>query len=190
MFATGKVVSVNEQSCSARVQFPDKENMISWDLNINQTRAGVVWLPQLGERVNCLMDDQLKNGTVIGSYYTKENPPPVQTSEKCHITFKDGTVIEYDPATHHLTADIGSGTATVKASQITLDGDVRITGGLSVSEDATVSGNINADGTITGTTAVKDSKGSIQDIRTQFNAHTHKCSAPGVDSAPPTIPMP
>lgn len=190
MFATGKVVSVNEQSCTARVQFSDKENMISWDLSVNQPRSGVVWLPQIGEQVNCLMDEQLKSGTVIGSFYTKENPPPVQTSHKCHITFKDGTVIEYDPVARHLTANIGTGTATVKASQITLDGDVRITGGLSVSEDATVSGNINADGTITGTTAIKDNKGSMQDIRDQFNAHTHKCSAPGVDSALPTAQMP
>lgn len=190
MFTTGIVVAVNEQTVTVRVQFPDKENVISWDLNVNQVRAGVVWMPRIGERVNCLMDKQLKAGTVIGSFYTKENPPPVQTAEKCHITFKDGTVIEYDPAAHRLTADIGTGTAAVKAEAITLVGDVSITGSLSVSEDATVSGDINADGTITGTAAVKDSKGSMQDIRDQFNAHTHICTAPGVDSAPPTTPMP
>lgn len=184
MFATGIVVAVNEQAVTVRVQFTDKENMISWDLNVNQTRAGVVWMPQIGEQVNCLMDEQLKAGAVIGSFYTKENPPPVQTAEKCHVTFKDGTVVEYDPAAHHLTADIGTGTAAVKASSITLDGDVSITGSLSVSEDATVSGSI------TGTEAVKDSKGSMQDIRDQFNAHTHICTAPGVDSAPPTTSMP
>nr|DAN90211.1 MAG TPA: baseplate assembly protein [Caudoviricetes sp.] len=202
MFAAGIVVAVNEQAVTVRVQFPDKENVISWDLNVNQTRAGVVWMPQIGEQVNCLMDEQLKAGTVIGSFYTKENPPPVQTAEKCHVTFKDGTVIEYDPAAHHLTADIGTGTAAVKASSITLDGDVSITGGLTVAKDSdisgslsvvkdvTVSGDANVNGTLTGTTAVKDSKGSMQDIRTQFNTHTHICIAPGIDSAPPTVPMP
>jgi len=184
MFATGIVVSVNEKTVTARVRFPDRENMISWDLNVNQTRSGMVWMPRLGEQVNCLMDDALKSGSIIGSFYTKENPPPVKSTDKCHITFNDGTIIEYDPASHHLKTDIGTGTAEIKASTITLDGDVDITGSLSVSKDAT------ADGTITGKTAVKDTKGSIQDIRTHFNEHTHVCTAPGIDSATPKVPMP
>lgn len=76
MFATGIIVAVNEQICTARVQFPDKENMISWDLNVNQTRAGVVWLPQLGERVNCLMDDQLKTAQSSAAITRKKTRRP------------------------------------------------------------------------------------------------------------------
>lgn len=183
MFITGNVVAVDEENALVRVSFPERENCISWELTVNQPRSGVYWMPRLGEQVNCLMDDQLRRGTVIGSFYTKESPPPVQTGEKCHISFPDGTVIDYDLSSRHLTADIGSGTVNIKASKITLDGDVEITQNLTVSGKASVSGNIE------GAAEVKDIKGSMNDLRHVYNTHTHLCSLPELPSKPPVQPM-
>ena len=81
-------------------------------------------LPDIGDQVLCLfLAYGLEQGFVIGSMYGRQTPP-VQSGDKWHRTFSDGAKLEYDRATHALTADI-PGTATIKASEsITLEAPI------------------------------------------------------------------
>lgn len=61
-------------------------------------------LPDIGDQVLCLfLPYGLEQGFVVGAMYGK-GTPPVQSGEKWHRKFKDGTWLEYDRATHKLTA--------------------------------------------------------------------------------------
>lgn len=72
-------------------------------------------LPDVGDQVLCLfLPYGLEQGFVVGAMYGKQ-VPPVQSGDKWHRTFSDGTTLEYDRASHALTADI-PGTAAIKCS--------------------------------------------------------------------------
>ncbi len=81
-------------------------------------------LPDTGDQVLCLfLSYGLEQGFVVGSMYGKQTPP-VQSGDKFHRTFSDGATIEYDRASHALSADI-PGTATIKcANSITLEAPI------------------------------------------------------------------
>lgn len=72
-------------------------------------------LPDIDDQVLCLfLPYGLEQGFVIGAMYGKQ-VPPVQSGDKWHRKFADGTTLEYDRANHALTADI-PGTAAIKCS--------------------------------------------------------------------------
>ncbi|HXN85804.1 MAG TPA: phage baseplate assembly protein V, partial [Candidatus Binataceae bacterium] len=69
------------------------------------------WLPDVGEQVVCLMDDRDEAGVVLGAIYSKVDSTPVQSADKYHLGFKDGTSMEYDRAAHVLALSFTDGTA-------------------------------------------------------------------------------
>ena len=74
----GTVSAVNGESCSARVAFEDKDNMVSAELPIitigsKQTKA--YWLPEVGTQVLCIFQPNasgsgISKGFVIGAFYS------------------------------------------------------------------------------------------------------------------------
>jgi phage baseplate assembly protein gpV len=58
------------------------------------------WIPDIGEQVVCLMDERDEAGVVLGAIYSQADTTPVQSADKWHLGFKDGTAIEYDRAAH------------------------------------------------------------------------------------------
>jgi phage baseplate assembly protein gpV len=91
----------------ARVTFPDRQNLQSWWLRVlqhNTKETKDFWMPDLGEQVECLMDENFRNGLILGASYSDvDQPPPGMTLDKRHTTFKDGATLEYDRALHVLT---------------------------------------------------------------------------------------
>ena len=78
-------------------------------------------LPDIGDQVLCLfLSYGLEQGFVVGSMYGKQTPP-VSDAEKFHRKFKDGATIEYDRATHALTANIPGTAKIVCTGTLTLD---------------------------------------------------------------------
>lgn len=79
-------------------------------------------LPDIGDQVLCLfLPYGLEQGFVVGAMYGKQ-VPPVQSGDKWHRTFSDGTTVEYDRAAHKLTANVkgdvdgtATGSVTMKA---------------------------------------------------------------------------
>lgn len=122
MVRIGIVSSVNGKNCTAKVTFPDKDNMVSGDLPIIQIGANGTegyWVPEVGTRVLCLFatnpsGNGLNTGFILGAYYTKAKPPAEDDESVRSIRFPDGSFIRYD-----------NGTITINAaSQIILKAPV------------------------------------------------------------------
>lgn len=103
----GIVSSVNGPACTARVTFPDKDNMVSGDLPVIQVGANGTegyWVPEVGTKVLCLYLPNpsgcgMNAGFILGAYYTKAKPPSESDPNVRSIRFPDGSFIKYDHGT-------------------------------------------------------------------------------------------
>jgi phage baseplate assembly protein gpV len=99
---------VNDQDPSLgrlRVTFSEFDQMLSYWLPIVVPKTQndkAYWLPDIGEQVVCLMDERDEAGVVLGAIYSQADATPVQSTDKFHLGFKDGTAVEYDRAAHVL----------------------------------------------------------------------------------------
>lgn len=129
IYRVGIVSKVFPEECAVQVAFPDKDDgngnpMISDKLPVNVRGSSGnkdYWMPDVGEQVNCLI---LPNGhgagCCLGSYYSAKMPPNVSTIDKRRIDFGDGTFIEYDRSSHHLTINC-VGNVTIRGARIDLN---------------------------------------------------------------------
>ena len=63
-------------------------------------------LPDIDDQVLCLfLPYGLEQGFVVGAMYGKQTPP-VQSGDKWHRTFSDGTMLEYDRGAHKLSVNV------------------------------------------------------------------------------------
>jgi phage baseplate assembly protein V len=119
MYRIGIVTEQDLTNARVRVRFPDRDHLISYWLQIITPKTladKTFWMPDVGEQVVCVMDEFDEAGAVLGAVYSTVDQPPVQSADKFHLTFKDGTVIEYDRAAHALTISLCAGaSATVNA---------------------------------------------------------------------------
>jgi phage baseplate assembly protein V len=135
-----------------RVEFPADDNMPSPMLPVGYQWTGhvKVWNPPpLGLRVFCLLSDHGESGLVAFAAYTESDTPPSESLDVFATEFADGTVIQYDQATHKLTADLGGagGSAEVNApGGLAISANVTITGTLDVSGAVGVGGSLGVDG--------------------------------------------
>lgn len=159
MFRHGKVIEVlpKEQikimGPCVRVQYLDKEGLISKFLPVKQSGSrstSSFYCPKVGDDVQVTMlPNGNEDGFVDGSFYNTGNPPPIDDPDTRHITYGDGTVMEYQEgqtatATREgrngqltiksqFPIDITCGNCVIKASSVTLDApDTYITGNLHV----------------------------------------------------------
>ena len=65
-------------------------------------------LPDVGEQVYVLMDEQATEGMVLGSIYSEADPPPIDNANKYYLEFEDGTSVEYDRKEHSLKLKVSS----------------------------------------------------------------------------------
>jgi phage baseplate assembly protein V len=168
MFRHGKVIEVcvDPTQVCCRVQYLDKDGLISKPLPVKQfgsRSTSAFYCPKVGDDVSVTMlPNGDEDGFIDGSFYNTGNPPPIVDPDTRHITYADGTVMEYkegQKATATRAArngqltivseypmDITCGTAIIKASSIKLIGDVDIQGGLHVSKDINNDGNMHTAG--------------------------------------------
>src|SRR5208283_4568902 len=91
--------------CRLRVTFNEFDQMLSYWLPVVVPKTQndkAYWLPDIGEQVVCLMDSRDEAGVVLGAIYSQADATPVQSGDKFHLGFKDGTSIEYDRQSHVL----------------------------------------------------------------------------------------
>lgn len=103
----GVVTAVYAERCSARVEFQDKDSMVSAELPILQpagARNKFFFLVDVGDSVVCLFAPNSDDGTgfIIGSRYHDNCPPPATGQNVSMIRFDDGTFLRYDRAAHLL----------------------------------------------------------------------------------------
>ncbi|QGQ95873.1 phage baseplate assembly protein V [Paenibacillus psychroresistens] len=103
LIRVGHISSIAPDKAAARVTFADKSEVVTLELPIivrGSLAAKDYWMPEPNEPVLCLfLPNGSAQGFILGSFYSKNNPPPVVDETKRYISFPDGTSIEYDMAT-------------------------------------------------------------------------------------------
>ena len=143
--------------------------------------------PSVGEQVLLLAPyGELSAGWILPGAYSDAFPAPDASGAKHVLAYRDGARIQYDSEAHALSAVLPEGaTAALNApGGITLTGNVTIDGDLAVRGDASATGDIDADGSVEAGANVSDRHGSIQSMRTTYDAHVH-----GVAPGPVTPPV-
>jgi len=99
--------------------------------------------PTVGEQCILLSPSgEPSQGVVLVGLYSQQRPAPSNSANLRRRTYPDGAVIDYDHATHALTATLpAGGTAKLTApGGVTVLGDVTITGLVTVSDDVIAAG--------------------------------------------------
>jgi len=175
LIRTGEVVSTNPAAGTCRVQFADADSLVSFDMQVlfGRTHRDKHYnMPDIGDQVVCaFLASGLETGFVLGCAYNGKDKPPVSSQDKDHITYEDGTVIEYDRAEHVLKADVKgraeitttegikaeAGTtieatagesATITAPVLNINAVLKVQGQGGGGTTATLNGNFNINGDV------------------------------------------
>ncbi len=165
MLRFGIVSQIDPINVQARVSFEDDESTSFW-LPILQTKTlkdKFYAIPDIGEQVACLMDENSEDGVILGAIYSTEDISTTQSEKQLSVNLEDGSYIN---------ADKENKTLTVAFSKMKLIG------------------NIEHDGTFTNTAGIKsnaditDKTSSMQAMRDVYNSHTHTGNQGKATSAP------
>lgn len=160
-------------------------NLTDWLhwLTCRAGRSRSWWAPSEGEQVLILaLGGELDTAFVLPGIFSDDFPAPSASADALHISFPDGAVLEYEPATGALTVT-GIKTARVEASEsittntkvvmvnasqkITLDAPVvectnqLVTGTIQIKKGGSMTGNLTHTG------------GSITSNGVVMHTHTH-----------------
>lgn len=165
MLRFGIVTQINPIIVQARVSFEDDDSISYW-LPILQTKTlkdKFYSMPDIGEQVVCLMDENSEDGVILGSIYSSVDTPKVTNENQISLNLENNSLINIDKNTD---------TLTITFKNINLNGNINHTGLL-----------INTDG-ITSNADITDKTSSMQTIRDIYNGHTHA----GNQGSPTTSP--
>lgn len=151
-----EIVSDGTQT-SARVVFPDKENLISKPLPILQNSGGArrsYNVPKVGQSVLVgTLSNGDSDGFILGTFYTTQDPPPIADPLRQYTEFADGTSVEYNEGSSTMAINakgpiniVTSGKVTIQAPEVEITGNVKIVGNLEVSGDVKNDGNMTTGG--------------------------------------------
>ena len=165
MLRFGIVSQIDPINVQARVSFEDDESTSFW-LPVLQTKTlkdKFYAIPDIGEQVACLMDENSEDGVILGAIYSTEDISATQSEKQLSVNLEDGSYIN---------ADKENKTLTVAFSKMKLIG------------------NIEHEGTFTNTAGIKsnaditDKTSSMQAMRDVYNSHTHTGNQGKATSAP------
>lgn len=165
MLRFGIVSQIDPINVQARVSFEDDESTSFW-LPVLQTKTlkdKFYAIPDIGEQVACLMDENSEDGVILGAIYSTEDVSTTQSEKQLSVNLEDGSYIN---------ADKENQTLTVAFSKMKLIG------------------NIEHEGTFTNTAGIKsnaditDKTSSMQAMRDVYNSHTHTGNQGKATSAP------
>ena len=154
MLKFGIVTNINPTLAQARVQFAD-DDILSYWLPILQQKTQkdkFYAIPDIGEHVACLMDDNSEEGVILGAIYSALDSTPASSKSQLMIKFEDESFIQFDKTT---------GILTLKFNGIDVISDINQTGKLQ-----------NSAG-ITSAKDISDKTSSMQAMRDKYNPHTH-----------------
>lgn len=154
MLRFGIVSQINPLLAQARVNFGDDDSTSFW-LPILQTKTlkdKFYSIPDVGEQVACLMDENSEDGVILGAIYSTEDVPVVTSEKQISLNLENNALINIDKETN---------TLTITFQNINLNGNINHTGML-----------INTDG-ITSQADITDKTSSMQAMRDIYNPHTH-----------------
>lgn len=152
MIRVGVVSSITPDKGTARVAFSDRNNLVSHELPILVKQTLAVkdyYIPDVGEHVVCVfLPNGVEAGFILGAFYSDSDTTPVAAQKKRHITFDDGTVIEYDRESHTLLVDVKGDATIVTTGNVNATVGGNVTASITGTMTATIGGDMA--GTITG----------------------------------------
>jgi phage baseplate assembly protein V len=184
-FRNGLVVAQRFNPPAVRVQFPDRDAIQSYWLSIiarGSQNDKDYWMPDIGEQVCVLMDQNDENGGVLGTVWSTTDTVGTGTASNRFIQYSDGTLISYDRSTHAYVLSLGQvGSVTINTPS-----------GNKINWDS--SGNLNlttGSGEVIncsqGGQAVSDALVLVSKFLTQFNSHIHSGISIGNDTTSPPV---
>lgn len=165
MLRFGIVSQIDPIKVQARVSFEDDESTSFW-LPIIQTKTlkdKFYAMPDIGEQVACLMDENSEDGVILGAIYSTEDVPVVTSEKQLSLNLENNSLINIDKETNSL---------NITFENINLNGNINHTGKL-----------INSDG-IKSNADITDKTSSMQAMRDTYNPHTHTGNQGSPTSAP------
>lgn len=122
----GVVSSINPAKATARVTFPDRDDVVSYDLPVMQHNTGFAKfysMPKVGQNAVCIfLGTGLEDGFIVGSFYNDEQPPPTTDAAIHVIDFEDGSRIEYSNGVFNIVGNVVIDGIAVAKDFITEDG--------------------------------------------------------------------
>lgn len=124
MYRVGFVSARDIKTHRVRVKFPARGDLESYWLEVlvgDSETDKEFRLPTMGATVAVMLDEREESGCVLGAIYTGANLPTNPSETVRRVTFGDGTIVEYDRASHRMYV------STVGPIEITTTGNVKVT---------------------------------------------------------------
>ena len=165
MLRFGIVSQINPVLAQARVNFADDESTSYWlPIIQNKTMKDKFFvMPDIGEEVACLMDENSEDGVILGAIYSSVDLPAVTSEKQISVNLENSSLINIDKETN---------TLTITFENINLNGNINHTGML-----------INTDG-IASQADITDKTSSMQAMRDIYNSHSHPRNQGSPTSSP------
>ena len=165
MLRFGIVSQINPVLAQARVSFGDDDLTSYWlpVLQLKTMKDKFFVMPDIGEQVACLMDENSEDGVTLGAIYSTEDVPIVTSEKQISLNLENNSLVNIDKETN---------TLTITFQNINLNGSINHKGVL-----------INTDG-ITSQADITDKTSSMQTMRDIYNPHTHTGNQGSPTSSP------
>ncbi|EHE1279923.1 phage baseplate assembly protein V [Salmonella enterica] len=191
---TGTVSAVDADGVKARVRLPECDNMRTNWLDVlqrNTQNNKDYWLPDVGEQVKMLLDENGEDGVILGAVYSAVDKPSFSDKDVRGTTFSDGAEFSYNRASHTLTirggierlviecgADVLVKTpkAMIDALETEVTGNLLVMGKLTYKGGMAGSGGEGATATIQGNIEIEGNAhatGSMLSDGANSNHHSH-----------------
>lgn len=99
-FKTGVVVEA--KAGFAKVQFAELDDLVSQWLPITFHKTSIdksAWWLDIGEHVQCLLDDRLEDGCILGAIYSAPTPAPAISADETSLQFGNKVSFKINRAT-------------------------------------------------------------------------------------------
>ncbi len=127
-------IVVEGRGSQVRVQFDDSDGVISPWLDVAQgSTIGKQSFHRFkpGELVRCYLDRKGESGEALHAIYNDQSPAPADSDDVVHLVMPDGSTVVWEPG--QLTAtNVGGASVTLAGGKIIIDGDVEVSGNLTV----------------------------------------------------------
>ncbi len=178
-YQEGIVSAIDAAKHKVRCKIPALEDLETAWLPFLTPNAGgnqFYCLPDVGELVALLLDNQGEGGCVLGTIYNDQDPPPVADSEIWLHKFSNGTEIGHNRSSGEIWVKT-SGVVNVQAGKVNITASCDITGDVKINGALTTTGDIQSQATISGA--------SVKQGNTELGSHKHNEQGDGKPTSTP-----
>ena len=185
---------------AVRVQFPDRDNMISYWLPVATSRASKTGdfeysMPDIGDQVSVVMDEHHEMGYVSGSVPSNVDTTPagVTLNKSWFFQTKDGTINQYDRSTSSWSVAFtnSNGNVTISLSggstfKMNNDGTVLVQDAHGTQLELDNAGNVKITGNLNVTGSITEGFGTGSTVG--VGTHDHSGISVGTKNSGPPVP--